>query len=368
MQWFMLSLSPQRAKRWLAVGLVAGWLPLGSQATPDAAKARQGDAEAQYELAAAYFQGEPGLDKNVPLALEWLAKSAAQGNVAANYRRGEIYFNGYGGVTKDLVQAAAGFQVAAAADYAEAKVYLGYMYFMGQGVAKDEMRGKTLLREAMARNRPNAAKLLWEAYAGGKLTPRDETELTQLLEAGLAAGDVRARETLGVRLMLGQGVVQDVARARLLLPEVAERGSVLAASTLAQDIGERLTNPDRPLTPKQRDALDVQFKRMVHLVAIFGGNQGREAYVRAITRLTPLAQIAPKDSDGSIVVGDDVVEALAWARIYRADGGADKLILDWLAAGEAWIRDYARISGRLDAKERVLRAELARITVAESKK
>ncbi|MBP6506362.1 MAG: sel1 repeat family protein [Opitutaceae bacterium] len=361
----MLSLSPQRAKRWLVVGLVAGWLPLGSQATPDAAKARQGDAEAQYELAAAYFQGEPGFDKNVPLALEWLAKSAAQGNVSANYRLGEIYFHGYGGVPKDLAKAATGFQ--AAVDYEEAKVYLGYMYFMGQGVVKDEVRGKTLLREAMAKGRPNAAKLLWEAYAGGKLTPQNDAELAQLLEAGLAAGDVRARETLGVRLMLGQGVVQDVARARLLLPEVAERGSVLAASTLAQDIGERLTNPDRPLTPKQRDALDVQFKRMVHLVAIFGGAQGREAYVRVITRLSPLEQIAPKDRDGSIVVGDDVVEAMAWARIYRGDGGSEKLILDWLAAGEAWIRDYARISGRLDAKERVLRSEIARVTPPATK-
>ncbi len=347
---------------WLASGFVLLALATTGRAAPDAAKARQGDAQAQYELAAAYFQGQPGLAQNVPLALEWLGKSAAQGNAAANYRLGEIYFHGYGGVTKDLAKAAAAF--GAAPDYEEAKVYLGFMYFMGQGVAVDEARGIALLREAAAKGLTNANKLLWEAYAGGKLKPVDDAELGRLLEAGVTAGDIRAKEALGVRLMMGQGVPKDVARARLMLPEMAERGSVLAASALAQDIGERLTNPKAALDERTRAALEVQFKRMVHLVAVFGGQKGRETYVQVISRLTPLALLAPKEADDSIVVNDDIVEALAWARIYRTTGGTDKATLDWLAAGETWIAGYGRIGARLTAKERMLDNELARVAAA----
>lgn len=356
---------PPRLTRWLALALASGALALTGRAAPDEVKAKRGDARAQYELAAAYFQGTDGYAQNVPLALEWLGKSAAQGNVEANYRLGEIYFHGYGGVPKDLAKAAAAFGVAP--DFQEAKIYLGYMYFMGQGVAANEAKGIQLLREAAAKGQANASKLLWEAYAAGKLTPANDGELSRLLEAGVAAGDVRAKEALGVRLMMGQGVPKNAARAREMLPEMAERGSVLAASALAQDIGERLTNPKAPLAERERQVLDTQFKRMVHLVAVFGGPNGRETYVRVISRLTPLAQLAPKDADGSIVVADDIVEALAWARIYRKGGGDDKPTLDWLAAGETWIADYARIRERLAAKERTLENELARVAPAPAK-
>jgi hypothetical protein len=348
--------------RWLASSLVLLTLAATGRAAPDTAKALQGDAQAQYELAAAYFQGQPGFGQNVPLALEWLGKSAAQGNAAANYRLGEIYFHGYGGVAKDFAKAAAAF--GAVPDYEEAKVYLGFMYFMGQGVAADEMRGITLLREAAAKGFANANKLLWEAYVGGKLKPVDDAELGRLLEAGVAAEDIRAKEALGVRLMMGQGVPKDAARARLMLPAMAERGSVLAASAMAQDIGERLTNPKEVLDERTRSMLELQFKRMVHLVAVFGGQKGRETYVQVISRLTPLAVLAPKDGDGSIVVNDNLVEALAWARIYRTDGGTDQATLEWLAAGEIWIAGYGRINDRLAAKQRMLDNELARVAPA----
>lgn len=359
------SAPPHRLTRWLALGL-AGFASLTvGRAAPDEAKAKLGDTQAQYELAAAYFQGQEGYPRNVPLALEWLGKAAAQGSAAANYRLGEIYFHGYGGVPKDLAKAAAAF--GAAPDYQEAKIYLGYLYFMGQGVTVDEAKGIKLLREASAQSLANANKLLWEAYAAGKLNPVNELELGRLLEAGVAAGDVRAKEALGVRLMMGQGVPKDVARARQMLPEMAERGSVLAASAMAQDIGERLTDPHAKLSEREQVVLDTQFRRMVHLVAVFGGQNGRETYVRVIARLTPLAQLAPKEADGAIVVSDDLVEAIAWARIYRDGGGEDKPTLEWLKASEAWIANYGRIRERLAAKERMLGNELARVAPAAVK-
>ena len=79
---------PARLTCWLALGL-AGFVAFAAgQTAPDEVKAKLGDAQAQYELAAAYFQGQAGYARNVPLALEWLGKAAAQGNVQASYRLG----------------------------------------------------------------------------------------------------------------------------------------------------------------------------------------------------------------------------------------------------------------------------------------
>lgn len=335
-------------------------LRLGAQPAPDFVAAAAGEADAQYAVAAAYFQGTGGVERDIAKSLEWLERAAAQGHLESAYRLGEVYFHGYGGVKQDLAKAAEAFRRPAVADFEESKVYLGYLFFTGQGVPQDQERGIALLREAAARGQDAAWKLLWEAYAAGQLEPLHDPELEKMIEAGAAAGDARAQEALGLRLMLGPVGKRDLPRARVMLSELAEQGSVFAATALADDIGARLENPDAELSERERRDLDVQFKRMVHLFAVHGGPQGRDAYVRVITRLTPLAQLAPRDADGSIVVSDDLVSALAWSRVHRGDPDPEPDILRWLREGEAWIADYARIRDRVAARERSIRGELER--------
>ncbi len=353
-------MSLHHIRTWAVVLALATGLRLAAQTAPDFAAAAAGDAQAQYEVAAAYFQGLAGVERDLAKSLEWLEKAAAQGHIEASYRLGEIYFHGYGGVPRDLAKAAEAFRRPAVADFEEAKVYLGYLSFTGQGLPQDRERGVALLREAAARGQEAAWKLLWEAYAEGGLQPLHDAELEKMIEAGAAAGDARALETLGLRLMLGPADKRDLPRARLILAQLAEQGSVFAATALADDIGARLENPDAGLSDRERRDLDVQFKRMVHLFAVHGGPQGRDAFIRVITRLTPLAQHAPRDADGSIVVNDDLVSALAWGRIHRGDPDPEPDVLRWLREGEAWIADYARIRERVASRERSIRAELER--------
>lgn len=344
--------------------LIAG-LRLGAQPAPDLMAAQAGEAQAQYDVAGAYFQGITGMERDIPKAMEWLGKAAAQGHMEASYRLGEIYFHGYGGVEKDLTKAAAAFRRPAVADFEEAKVYLGYLFFTGQGVTQDAERGIALLREAAARGQEAAWKLLWEAYAAGQLIPLHEPELIGIIEAGVMAGDVRAKESFGLRLLLGQGVERDPERARPLLMEMAELGSVISATAMAQDIGERIDGPgSEQLSARERRNLETQFKRMVHLIAVFGGPQGRDAFIRTLTRLTPLAVHAPREADGSMVVNDDLVASLAWGRIHRGDPDQEPDVLRWLREGEAWMADYQRIRDRVDARERIFRSELERVNAA----
>lgn len=360
--WYVNGMRLKTILFWPGLMVLIAGLRLGAQPAPDLLAAQGGDAQAQYDVAGAYFQGIAGMERDIPKAMEWLEKAAAQGHMEANYRRGEIYFHGYGGIEKDLTKAAAAFRRPAVADFEEAKVYLGFLYFTGQGVTQDADRGIALLREAASRGQPAAWKLLWEAYVAGKLSPLHEDELNGMIEAGVEAGDVRAKESFGLRLMLGQGVERDPERARPLLLEMAELGSINSAAAMAQDIGERIEGPgNEQLSARERRDLEAQFKRMVHLIAVFGGPQGRDAFIRTLTRLTPLAVHAPREADGSMVVNDDLVAALAWGRIHRSDPDQEPDVLRWLREGEAWIADYQRIRDRVDARERIFRSELERI-------
>ena len=58
-------------------------------------KANQGDAEAQYNLGVAYYNGE-GVEQSHSKAVYWWKKAAEQGDEKAQYNLGNAYANGQG--------------------------------------------------------------------------------------------------------------------------------------------------------------------------------------------------------------------------------------------------------------------------------
>lgn len=317
--------------------------------------AEGGVAEAQYSLAANYFKGELGLSRDMRTALKWLRLAAIQGHVEASYRLGEVYFIGFDGVEKNYALVAAAMKKPAQEDFEEAKVYLGYLMFTGQGTAKDELQGAAMLRDAALAGHERALDLLWEANAAGKLEPENDAELRSWLEAGLKLGDIRAKERLGLSLFLGQGMETDRDRARPLLMEAAEKGSVPAATALAQEIGERLSSPEgRELNADERRRLILEYNRMAHLIAVSGGTSGMETYIRAISHLRPMEKLVRLNENLRLSMGEDLIEALAWGRIYRAEGGSDESVLSWAASGEIWLKNYPPAAARVAQREQEL--------------
>lgn len=302
--------------------------------------AEAGLAEAQYSLAADYFQGKLGLSRDVRTAMVWLRRAAWQGHLEASYRLGEIHFHGLGGVEVNYALVAAVMKKPAQADFRDAKMYLGYLKFTGRGMAQDKEAGAAMLREAAAAGHAQADGLLWEAFAGGQLEPMNPQEKIRWIEAGTRKGDWRASEQLGLILFLGQGTAQDRDRARPLLKEAAERGSVPAATALAQEIGEQLADQMSELSAAQRQTLILEYNRMAHLVAVHGGLPGVETYLRVITHLRPMEKLVAVREDNRLSMGEELVEALAWGRIYRAENGEDQAILEWSDTAEIWLRQY----------------------------
>ena len=119
------------------------------------AKAKQGDAAAQYNLGVCYYNGI-GVEKDYVEAVKWYRKAADQGRARAQSTLGVRYANGEG-VEKDYVEAVKWFRKAAEQGNAAAQGMLGFHYAKGEGVAKDFMEAYAWLNLASATNE-NAAK------------------------------------------------------------------------------------------------------------------------------------------------------------------------------------------------------------------
>ena len=92
---------------------------VASHVDPLRLAAEQEDADAQYDLALAYDDGE-GVPQNDALAAEWFARAAEQGHAPAQYNLGVAYVLGRG-VLQDDALAAKWWKRAAAQGYAIAK-------------------------------------------------------------------------------------------------------------------------------------------------------------------------------------------------------------------------------------------------------
>jgi len=103
-------------------------------------KAKQGDANAQFQLGLQYLSGK-GVAKD-PLEAEiWLTKSAGQGNANAQYTLARMYHEGQG-VPQNYAAAVKWYTQAAEYGHKHAQHHLGMMYHKGLGVEKNEQTAK----------------------------------------------------------------------------------------------------------------------------------------------------------------------------------------------------------------------------------
>ncbi|MDA8736374.1 sel1 repeat family protein, partial [Opitutales bacterium] len=87
--------------------------------------AEQGHADAQFNSAAMYANGE-GIELDNVEAVKWYCQAAEQGHAAAQFNLGEMYANG-DGITEDTVIAYMWFNLAASQDYEDAKENKGML-------------------------------------------------------------------------------------------------------------------------------------------------------------------------------------------------------------------------------------------------
>ena len=135
--------------------------------------ATQGDADAQYNLAAILangatsWLGRESVAKNTNEAVKWYRQAAEQGHAKAQYALGAMYITGEG-VIKNYKTAMKWYRQAAEQGYAKAQYSLGMIYGKGERVAKNDKTAVKWYRQAAEQGYARAQFLLGAAYFNGR--------------------------------------------------------------------------------------------------------------------------------------------------------------------------------------------------------
>ncbi|MBU4290605.1 MAG: SEL1-like repeat protein [Verrucomicrobia bacterium] len=141
--------------------------------------AEQGDATAQFNLAACYHNGQ-GVPTNYVEAVKWFRLAAEQGDAKAQYNLAVYYDNGRGGATNH-VEAAKWFRKAAEQGHAEAQFWLGRLYEKGRGIQKNEAEAIAWYNKAANSGYAKALAEMADRYFFGRGVPKDANKALALM-------------------------------------------------------------------------------------------------------------------------------------------------------------------------------------------
>jgi uncharacterized protein len=139
------------------------------------AKAKAGDAKAQYELGNKFNYGQ-GVRLDYAQAAFWYAKSAERGDPDSQFQLGGLYHVGHG-VPQDFYQAFEWAMKAAKQNHTDAEFFIATCYGKGWGVAKDYAQEMIWLRKAAEQGHVTSQYMLGWAYEEGiDGLPKDNAE------------------------------------------------------------------------------------------------------------------------------------------------------------------------------------------------
>ena len=122
--------------------------------------AKQGNADAQYNLGVMYENGQ-GIPKNYKTAVKWYRLAAEQGDAGAQFNLGNAYRHGLG-VPQNDKTAVKWYRLAAEQGNATVQYILGQMYRQGKGVPQDYKTAVKWYRLAAEQGFAGAQKKLKE--------------------------------------------------------------------------------------------------------------------------------------------------------------------------------------------------------------
>jgi len=187
--------------------------------------AENNNADAQFSMAESYQYGFCKLPKDVLQSVIWLTKSAQQGYFLAQDELASLYYNG-SGVTKDYSKAAIWWRKAAEQGSPDAQYNLGILYYNGEGIPQDYIQAKQWFIKAAELHAGNSDPEEWARMASNMITAKAEYMLGKLYLLGQGVlpndaeasvwygkaaehGNADAQNSLGMLYMFGKGVPQD---------------------------------------------------------------------------------------------------------------------------------------------------------------
>ncbi len=221
----------QNPAEWFRLGLNAYNLKNYAEAVKWFRKAaEQGDADAQFNLAVCYENGE-GVRQDFAEAVKWYCKAAEQGNAAAQNNLGECYYYGRS-VAQDYAEAVKWYSMAAEQGNASAQFNLALCYLNGKGVKQDNAEAVKWFRKAAEQGDAGAQFNLALCYEDGEGVRQDNAEAVKWYLKAAEQGDARAQFNLAWCYVNGKGVRQDNEEAVKWYRKAAEQGHAGAQNNL----------------------------------------------------------------------------------------------------------------------------------------
>ncbi|WP_083859483.1 SEL1-like repeat protein [Oceanibaculum indicum] len=157
-------------------------------------RARQGDPEAQHDLAVLYATGD-GRPQDMREAAYWFREAAIQGVPGAQYNLGVLYEKGTG-VQQDDVRALLWYHSAAERNHPRAQYNLGLFYAQGRGIPVNYAEARKWLRRASDQGMTPALFELGQMEERGLGDAPDRSKARALYAQAAALGDQAAAERL----------------------------------------------------------------------------------------------------------------------------------------------------------------------------
>lgn len=158
-------------------------------------RARQGDAEAQFQLALCYDNAD-GVPRDPVAAANWYRFAAEQGHGQAQLHLGVMLNDGDVGFERDDVDAARWFLKAAEQGVADAQFNLAVMYYNAEGVEQSDAEAARWFQAAAEQGHARAQFNLGALYANGHGVSQDFAAAYQLWLQASLQGHPGATESL----------------------------------------------------------------------------------------------------------------------------------------------------------------------------
>ena len=188
--------------------------------------ARNGNAESQYFIGEAYFDGII-VRKNEFEAVKWYQKAAEQGEKEAQFMLAECLFNGWG-ITKSIKDAVTWYRKAAEQGLSEAQLQLGVIFFEGKLVKVDYAESAKWFRKLADQENPYGYYFISLCYQEGKGVEQDGKEAVRWCRKAAEQGIVEAQVTLGDHYLNGDGVKKDKTEAVKWYRKASEQNDITA--------------------------------------------------------------------------------------------------------------------------------------------
>lgn len=161
------------------------------------ARAEQGDAKAESQLAYMYSQGQ-GVPRDYDEALRWYHKSADLGYAGGEDGLGHVYLYGRG-VLQDYAEALRWYRKAADQGDAKGQNELAIGYEVGEGMPRDYAEALRWYHKAVNQGYASAEYNLGNMYYYGRGVPQDSAEAVYWYQKAADQGNDYAQSVLHIK-------------------------------------------------------------------------------------------------------------------------------------------------------------------------